>query len=182
MELNVKAQDLVVLVDETGAAVGTAQKSTVHTTTTALHRAFSCHLFDAEGRVLSTRRALTKIAWPGVWTNAFCGHPRPGESDIDAIIRRAAEELGARVRDIRPLLPDFRYRAVDDSGIVENEICPVYSAVLDSDLSPNPEEVAAYAWSDPSAFSAAITATPWAFSPWLAMQNAQLSSPVGHPA
>ena len=72
--------DLVVLVDDDGHPRGTANRLTVHGTDTPLHFAFSCHLVDAAGRILVTRRALEKKTWPGVWTNSFCGHPRPGES------------------------------------------------------------------------------------------------------
>ena len=32
---------------------------------------------------------------------------------------------------IRLLLPDFRYHAVDASGIRENEVCPVFAARLE---------------------------------------------------
>ena len=84
-----------------------------------------------DGLVLMTRRALTKRTWPGVWTNACCGHPQPGEPFEDAIERRLAEELGARATAIAPVLPDFRYEAVDASGIRENEVCPVFVATLD---------------------------------------------------
>src|SRR5690606_39984945 len=90
--------------------------------------AFSCHVVDDHGRLLITRRALEKAAWPGTWTNAFCGHPEPFEHIPDAVVRRARQELGLELKDLRLLLPDFRYRAVDASGIVENEICPVYIA------------------------------------------------------
>ena len=44
--------ELVVLTDEAGHAIGAAQKAEVHTTQTPLHLAFSCHVLDAEGRVL----------------------------------------------------------------------------------------------------------------------------------
>jgi isopentenyl-diphosphate delta-isomerase len=162
--------ELVQLVDEDGALLGTAAKATVHTEHTPLHLAFSCHVFGPDGRVLVTRRALSKKTWPGVWTNAFCGHPAPGEAFDDAIRRRAEQELGLELGSIEPVLPEFRYRAVDASGIVEYEICPVFRAVTASDPQANPDEVAEWAWSDSADFRAAVAAAPYAFSPWLVLQ------------
>lgn len=168
------ADDLVVLLDDDGNEVGTAPKAGVHGSDTPLHLAFSCHLYDARGDTLVTRRALGKLTWPGVWTNSFCGHPRPGEPAEAAVRRHARHELGLELRDLHLVLPHFRYRAVDASGIVENEICPVYTAIVDDDPRPNPLEVAEYRWSDPAALAAALAAAPWAFSPWLALQAEQL--------
>jgi isopentenyl-diphosphate delta-isomerase len=160
----------VVLVDNGGAAIGVADKAAVHTTDTALHLAFSCHVFNAAGRVLVTRRALSKLTWPGVWTNSFCGHPAPGESQEAAIARRAQRELGITVSHLEVVLPDFRYRAVDASGIVENEICPVYRAVTTDELNPSADEVSEWQWVDPAQLHDAAAAAPWAFSPWLVWQ------------
>jgi len=166
----------VVLLDPTGVAVGSAAKEEVHTGATPLHLAFSCYVLDGAGRLLVSRRALSKKTWPGVWTNSFCGHPAPGEPLEDAVHRRAREELGARVTDLRLVLPEFRYRATDDSGVVENEICPVFVARFDDDggLEPEPSEVAATTWTDPTALSRAVEAAPFAFSPWMRLQLPQL--------
>jgi len=164
----------VVLVDDDGTPLGAADKRTVHTRATPLHLAFSCYLFGEDGDLLLTRRALSKTTWPGVWTNSFCGHPAPGEDPAAAVVRRAEEELGCGIRDLRLVLPDFRYRAVDASGIVENEICPVYTAIIDSPLAPSPQEVAEWAWARPAAVDTAVRQAPFAFSPWLVEQLTQV--------
>ncbi|HLI55784.1 MAG TPA: NUDIX domain-containing protein, partial [Actinomycetota bacterium] len=72
--------ELIVLVDDTGAAHGVAEKFSAHHADTPLHLGFSCYIFDGGGRLLVTRRALSKKVWPGVWTNSLCGHPAPGET------------------------------------------------------------------------------------------------------
>lgn len=161
--------------DASGNPVGVADKLAVHTTDTPLHLAFSCHVYNADGDVLVTRRALGKLTWPGVWTNSFCGHPAPGEAMEDAVSRRGLFELGITLTDIVVVLPDFRYRAVDASGIVENEVCPVFRAVTHDEVAPNPDEVAEFAWVSPDSLRAAAIAAPYAFSPWLGWQLEQLA-------
>lgn len=162
--------DLVVLLDDSGRPSGTAPRLTVHDSRTPLHLAFSCYVVDAEQQVLVTRRALGKRTWPGVWTNACCGHPRPGEPLQDAVRRRLGQELGARVTGITLLLPDFRYQAVDASGIRENEVCPVFGARLEGTLDPDPGEVMEHRWVDPGALTEVAARTPWLLSPWSAAQ------------
>ncbi|HEV7167121.1 MAG TPA: isopentenyl-diphosphate Delta-isomerase [Micrococcaceae bacterium] len=168
--------ELVSLVDDDGRRLGTAAKDAVHTTSTPLHLAFSCHLFDNQGRTLVTRRALSKKTWPGVWTNSFCGHPAPDEPLPSAIARRAEQELGITVSDPESVLPEFRYRAVDASGIVENELCPVFYAKYPDGslpLEPNPLEVCDWAWVRPADLEQAAKLAPFAFSPWLVLQLEQ---------
>ncbi|WP_413317768.1 isopentenyl-diphosphate Delta-isomerase [Agrococcus sp. 1P02AA] len=166
--------ELVVLLDASGTPVGTAPKAEVHTAATPLHLAFSCHLLDEAGRMLVTRRALGKRAWPGVWTNACCGHPAPGEAIEHAVRRRVRQELGVEITEPELALPDFQYRAVDASGIVEHERCPVYIARVDGELHPDPDETVEWQWVEPERLIAGIRATPWAFSPWLVLQADQL--------
>jgi isopentenyl-diphosphate Delta-isomerase len=137
------AEELIVLVADDGTAIGTMPKPLVHTGQTPLHRAFSAYLFDEAGRLLVTRRADSKATFPGMWTNTVCGHPGPGEDDRDAIGRRARFELGLGVADLRPALPDYRYRA-EFRGVVENEICPVYLGRYTGTPAPDPTEVGAW--------------------------------------
>ena len=169
----------VILLDDNGDATGLAAKDEVHHEETPLHLAFSCHVRDDAGRILLTRRALSKKTWPGTWTNSFCGHPGPFEAIPDAVERRARQELGLTITDLRLELPDFRYRAVDASGIVENEICPVYTARAVGEPVLNPDEVMEARWVSPEDLASALTAAPWAFSPWLVLQAEELSATAG---
>jgi len=140
-------QELIVYVDEQGVPTGeTAPKLDAHTGKTRLHAAFSCYIFNDDGQVLVTRRALTKKVWPGVWTNSVCGHPGPGEPEENAIERRAEYELGMQVAEIEIMLPNYKYKTLPFNGIVENEFCPVYLARMDSEPSPNPDEVEDFKW------------------------------------
>lgn len=163
-------EEQVVLLDAEGRRIGVTDKSAVHTQETVLHLAFSCYLLGPTGDILVTRRALSKRTWPGVWTNSVCGHPAPDESMTDAVARRARQELGVEITGIRSALPDFRYRATDTSGIVENEICPVFVARIAGPPVPEPDEVAEWAWVSPDALVGALERTPFVFSPWLRLQ------------
>ena len=169
-----KPGEYIVLLDEQLHEIGTAPKLASHHLHTPLHKAFSCYIFDDQGRFLVTQRAKSKKVWPGVWTNSVCGHPTPGESFEDAIKRRAADELGMTVRNITSLLPDYRYTTPPYNGIIENEICPVYAAKLDTTSKINPEEVEACMWMAWNDYIADIDANPDKYSYWAKDQIKQL--------
>lgn len=174
--------DEVVLVDDDGRPIGRVDRNVVHSADTPRHLAFSCWIVDSGGAVLLTRRALGKRSWPGVWSNACCGHPRPGEPVELAVARRLGDELGietaSQTAGLSCLLPAFSYRATDPAGIVENELCPVYRARLsDRDcLRPDPDEVMDWVWTSPVAVAEAARWAPYAFSPWAVEQLALLGS------
>lgn len=126
--MKARAREYVLLLNEKGEFIGSGEQYDVHTTHTPLHLAFSCWLFNSKGHILITRRSLDKKAWPGVWTNSVCGHPQLNESFEQAITRRCHFEVRAELADITPVYPEFRYCATDTSGIMENEVCPVYAA------------------------------------------------------
>ena len=175
----------VILLDEGGRSIGLQDKSTVHTQATPLHLAFSCYVFDADGRFLMSRRSLRKRTWPGIWTNSFCGHPAPAERLVDAVRRRAEAELGMALADVKLVLPRFRYRAELD-GVVENEMCPVFTARAASVPQPNPDEVQETEWVSWVDFTARAMVAQSRLSPWCRLQIAELqrlgASPYEWPA
>ena len=84
----------VILVDEEGREIGSAEKLEAHRNGGRLHLAFSIVLFNRNGETLLQRRSKRKYHFGGLWTNACCGHPRPGEVLAEAARRRLREELG----------------------------------------------------------------------------------------
>jgi isopentenyl-diphosphate delta-isomerase type 1 len=171
----------VILLDEAGRPRATAPKLDVHGTDTPLHLGFSCHLFDRHGRVLVTRRAAIKPTWPGVWTNACCGHPQPGETLRAAVTRRLRDELGVAPRRMSLAISDFTYRAVMDNGVVEHELCPVVVADTDDDLVLNPNEVEDAAWLCWESLCDRARDRPDTLSPWSVSQIDHLASLLQFP-
>lgn len=163
------------LLDERRQPVGRLPKSQVHHLDTPLHLAFSCYVFDGP-RLLLTRRAVTKQAWPGVWTNSCCGHPLPDEDPVDAAARRLRQELGLRLDRAAVALPEFEYRAVAPDGVVENEFCPVLVAAAHGEPDPDPAEVLEYRWEQWSVVTELARSAPWAISPWAALQVPRLAA------
>lgn len=155
----------VVLLNDAFEPIGTMPKSQVHGADTPLHRAFSLFIFNPAGDLLLQQRSLKKVAFPLVWSNSCCGHPLPEESYENAAIRRAQFELGLSGLSPEIAIPDFRYRA-EMHGIVENEFCPVLTAVTDTEPTPNPDEVEATRWISWKEWVKETTEHPERYSPW----------------
>ena len=172
----------VVLLDDQGRGIGTADKRSVHHADTPLHLAFSCYIFDDHGSVLVTQRALDKATFPGVWTNGCCGHPAPGEPLVEAVRRRVRQELGLQIEGLRLLLPRFRYRAAMD-GVVENEMCPVFVATASDAVRPDPAEVEQTRWEPWIEFREGVLDGSRTVSQWCREQVVQLpADPLSAPA
>lgn len=167
----------VILLNEKGQPIGIMDKRQVHHADTPLHAAFSVFLFNGQREMLCQQRALHKLTWPGVWSNACCGHPAPGEPTLQAAHRRLREELGLTGLNLHLALPDFRYRACFQ-GIVENEICPVFIGLCDKKPLPNHAEVADTKWIPWEAFASACLSPAQGayadFSVWSLMEGRQL--------
>lgn len=129
----------VILVNESDHQIGVMEKMEAHEKA-ILHRAFSVFLFNSKGEMMLQRRALTKYHSAGLWTNACCSHPRPGETALEAAQRRTMEELG-----IQPHIQhifSFMYKAAFDNGLTEHEFDHVFIGQWNDDVHLNPEEVA----------------------------------------
>ncbi len=137
------SEERVVLVDEGDVELGTAEKLRAHAEG-SLHRAFSVVVFNAAGQMLLQCRAAGKYHSAGLWSNACCGHPRPGEDVRQGARRRLREEMGIDC-ELEPLF-HLRYRAEFADGLAENEYDHVFAARCDGPLRPDPAEVQAWRW------------------------------------
>jgi isopentenyl-diphosphate delta-isomerase len=158
-------EERLILVDEQDEAVGVAEKHAAHRQG-LLHRAFSIFLFDEAGRLLLQRRASGKYHSAGLWANACCGHPRPGEAIADAATRRLREELGLSAR--LSLRFHARYRTALDGGMIENELVHVFGGRLPvGAIRPNPDEADAVELTGLGELQDQVVRTPARYAYWL---------------
>lgn len=156
--------DSVILVDEEDNEIGTMEKMEAHVKG-ALHRAFSVLLFNSKGEMLLQKRAKNKYHSGGLWSNACCSHPRPGERMEDATRRRMKEELGI---DIQPqFLYKFKYQIKFNDNLIEHELDHVYTCRFDGEVIINKNEVEAFRYFDPNQLKNQIINEPHQYTYWL---------------
>ena len=155
--------ETLVLVDDDDRSSGNAEKMDAHVRG-LLHRAFSVIIWDREGRQLLQKRAMAKYHSGGLWTNACCGHPRPGEDITSAAQRRLQEEMGFTCA--LENLGTVQYQAVFDNGLSEHEIVHVLRGRYDGPVVPDPSEADAFGWQTLEAIRTDMTAAPERFSVW----------------
>lgn len=131
----------IILVNSLDEQVGTGEKMETHRKA-LLHRAFSVFIWNKKGEMLLQQRAAEKYHSAGLWTNACCSHPFPGEKTEDAALRRLQEELGFKTPVKKAF--DFIYKADFDNGLTENEFDHVFIGYYEGPVEPNPAEVMAY--------------------------------------
>jgi isopentenyl-diphosphate delta-isomerase len=193
--------DMLIAVDSNDVLVPNADLSkrdghsfTSATPRAALHRAFSFFLFDANAKMLLTRRASDKITFPGVWTNTVCSHPlysmKPEEVDVvpaaypsfpgikHAAIRKCKHELGIEnkylAHDQICFLTRFHYWAADtltygkDTPWGEHEVDYILFLQVQDEVPviPNPEEVSDYKYVSLDELKAMMEEPGLLWSPW----------------
>ena len=155
--------ELIVLVDEQDRETGQAEKMDVHREG-LLHRAFSIFIFTPQGEMLLQRRAMDKYHCGGLWTNACCSHPRPGEKVEEAAKRRLQEELGIDV-GLQKIF-HFIYRAEFENGLTEHEFDHVFIGEYAGDIPFNAAEVMDTRYLSTEALLPLVQQSPETFTPW----------------
>ena len=153
----------VILVDAQDQPLGTMEKMEAHEKA-LLHRAFSVFLFNSRGEMLLQQRALSKYHSGGLWTNACCSHPAPGEETGAAARRRLREELGLDLPVAK--IFDFMYRADFDNGLTEHEFDHVFTGHYEGEVLFNPEEVMAVTYLSMDRLRSDMEQNPGKYTAW----------------
>jgi len=153
----------VILVNEQDEAIGVMEKMEAHRKG-LLHRAFSVFVLNDAGEMLIHQRALGKYHSGGLWTNACCSHPRPGESVEAAAHRRLFEEMGFDC----PLtqLFQFTYRTPFTNGLIEHEYDHVLYGTYNGAVNPDPAEVNDFRYMSITAITRLLEEQPDQFTSW----------------
>jgi isopentenyl-diphosphate delta-isomerase len=153
----------VILVDEQDVEIGAMEKMQAHQKA-LLHRAFSVFVFNKKGEMLMQQRALTKYHSGGLWTNACCSHPRPGEETLNAAQRRLQEEMGFNT-ELNKVF-DFTYKAPFDNGLTENEFDHVFIGTYEGEIKPSAVEVKDYCYKKMTDIGESLQSHPQKYTAW----------------
>lgn len=153
----------VILVDENDKPVGVAEKMEAHQQG-LLHRAFSVFIFNSKGEMLQQQRALHKYHSGGLWTNACCSHPIPGEEIVAAAQRRLKEEMGFEVPVEKVF--DLMYKTEFDNGLTEHEFDHVFVGEYDGEMNVNAEEVSDVCYKSMSEIKTELKNNPGTYTEW----------------
>lgn len=153
----------VILVNEKDEPLGSMEKMEAHRKA-VLHRAFSVFIFNHRGEMLLQQRALSKYHSGGLWTNACCSHPAPGEETPAAANRRLQQEMGF----ITPIegIFSFIYQSEFENGLTENEFDYVFAGFYEGPINPDPVEVKDYCYKSLEEIQTSLTLQPEKYTAW----------------
>lgn len=153
----------VILVDENDLPTGSIEKIEAHRKA-LLHRAFSIFIFNARGEMLLHQRAPGKYHSGGLWSNACCSHPAPGQETQAAAEKRLLEEMGIAV-ELTPAF-SFIYKAPFDNGLTEHEFDHVLVGYYDGVITPDPREVSDFTYEPVEKIRQELEQQPQKFTAW----------------
>lgn len=156
--------DKVILVDTNDKHLGVMEKMEAHRSA-KLHRAVSVFIFNTRNQLLIQRRALNKYHSLGLWTNTVCTHPYPGESPVNAAIRRLNEEMGLKINTLTKLF-DFVYKEKLDNELTEYEFDHVFAGITDDMPIPESTEVCDFRYVDADTLLKQIYNSPDNYTVW----------------
>jgi isopentenyl-diphosphate delta-isomerase len=163
----------VILVNESDEPTGVMDKMQAHQTG-LLHRAFSIFIFNRNGDMLLQQRSDFKYHSPGLWTNACCSHPAPGEDTLAAAYRRLDEELGFET-ELSEVFT-FTYRTTFNNGLTEHEFDHVFTGVYDDEIEADAEEVKDYQYLPLDEIALQLQKNPEKFTSWFLIAFPQIQT------
>ena len=153
----------VILVNEQDIALGNMDKMQAHEKG-LLHRAFSIFIFNKKGDMLLQQRAQAKYHSAGLWTNACCSHPEPGEITAAAAHRRLKEEMGFNTNLTEAF--SFVYKTAFENGLTEYEFDHVFIGSYDSQVIPDEKEVKDYSYTSMNNIRSGLQTHPHKYTSW----------------
>ena len=161
------ADEYVILVDKNDNPLGLEEKVKCHLPNGKLHRAFTALIFDKEGRLLVTRRSLSKMLWPGDWDGTVASHPREKETYVSSAERRMPEEIGISCKF--DYLFKFEYHVPYKDVGSENEICATLLGIVEKSSKFNlvKEEIAEIKWITADELIEDLQKNPEIYCPWM---------------
>jgi len=153
----------VILVDIHDCVRGESPKMVAHKTP-QLHRAFSVFLYHKD-KLLIQRRALHKYHSGGLWANACCSHPHPGEKTLESANRRLYEELSVEDVTLEEIF-SFIYYYQFAQTLFEYEYDHVFLGEYTGTPFLNKAEVEEFKWISFQELSQSLVDTPQDFAPW----------------
>lgn len=157
-------EESIILVDRNDNETGVAEKLATHRRGD-LHRAVSVFVFDSQGNTLLQKRAVSKYHSGGLWSNACCSHPRPGETTRAAAGRRLNEEMGITCDLIWAF--DTLYQMSVGNDLIEHEYDHVYIGKFDGRPRPSREEVEHWQWISMEDLREDLARNPERYTRWL---------------
>lgn len=167
--------EYVILVNGNDEQAGIMEKMEVHEKA-LLHRAFSVFIFNSSGDMLLQKRAQKKYHSGGLWTNACCSHPRPGEEVTAAAERRLKEELGFSTALQKRF--SFIYKAALDNGLTEHEYDHVFTGIYNGEIQANLDEAEDYCYMCLSKIDEELNFHPGKFTVWFKIAYPKLKQHI----
>lgn len=153
----------VILVNDNDEITGSMEKLEAHEKG-LLHRAFSIFVFNRQGEMLMQQRAMNKYHSGGLWTNACCSHPQPGEETYAAAKKRLREEMGFEIPVVKVF--DFVYKAKFDNGLTEYEFDHVFVGEYEGTINYDKEEVMDACYQSMEEISQSLKSHPEKYTTW----------------
>ena len=160
-----KKREQVILVNSSGKRIGISEKMEAHQKG-LLHRAFSIFIFNEAGEMLLQKRSFSKYHFAGLWSNACCSHPRPGEKILSSARRRLREEMNFETP--LKIIDSVTYRFHDpESNLTEHEFDYILTGHFNGPIHFNPDEAEEIKWMPVPELRKKLTSEPEKYTPWL---------------